>query len=164
MSHIHSLSPQAIGKESTKLRSVLTSRPGLVVLAILALGTFSVVASVGRSKLLNSSQPALAAVEQKEKVKPVLLDSIPILIGRRGFEPASFSHSKDKFFILVENRSNVPDVQLRLDSVQGNRVHDVYVGRETKDWAEVLDLNPGEYILSVADHPEWTCRITITAH
>jgi hypothetical protein len=54
-------------------------------------------------------------------------------------------------------------VALRLDRVKGGRLHEVEVHRSKRFWAELFDLNPGQYALTEANNPGWTCRITITA-
>jgi hypothetical protein len=35
--------------------------------------------------------------------------------------------------------------------------------REQPNWSDVIDLQPGRYVLSDGDHPDWVCHITITA-
>ena len=55
------------------------------------------------------------------------------------------------------------EVDLRLDRVTGNRLRKVKAPSGQLDWTELLDLNPGEYRLTEAKHPDWVCRITITS-
>lgn len=90
------------------------------------------------------------------------VESELITITPAGFEPAVLTRPKGPFFLFVDNRSGLNSVSLRLDRVAGNRLHEVHVPREQLDWAEIFDLNPGEYVLSEADHPAWSCKITIT--
>jgi hypothetical protein len=41
-------------------------------------------------------------------------------------------------------------------------LHEVHVPREQQDWNDIMELEPGSYVLTEAEHPKWTCRITIT--
>jgi hypothetical protein len=67
--------------------------------------------------------------------------------------------------LAVENRSGLQAVQLRLDRVAGAgvRLRDVQMPRAKHDWKDALDLTPGSYALTEANHPEWVCNITITS-
>jgi hypothetical protein len=71
------------------------------------------------------------------------------------------------FFLLVENRSGVGGVSLRVDRIDtatgapaNVRARDVT--REELDWADFFDLPPGNYLLSEVRHPDWQCRITVS--
>jgi hypothetical protein len=55
----------------------------------------------------------------------------------------------------------LPEIELQLDRVAGNRLHKTRIPRETLDWIEVIDLSPGEYILTETGHSNWSCRFTI---
>jgi hypothetical protein len=94
----------------------------------------------------------------KNKIEAELITITP-----RGFEPAEITRSKGRFLLAVDNRSGLDEVTLRLDRVAGNRLREVNVPRKELDWSEAFDLNPGQYVLSEANHPQWICRLTITA-
>jgi len=79
-----------------------------------------------------------------------------------GFEPAEVSWPKERFFLAVENHSNVNDITLLLDREVGGRVKEVNLKMRKQRAAGIFDLPPGNYVLTVADHPGWVCRITIT--
>jgi hypothetical protein len=101
--------------------------------------------------------------EARSNPTPTRLDSVLITINQGGFYPAALSRPKGKFFLLVENRSEVREVDLRLDRVTGNRLREVKAPSGQLDWTELLDLNPGEYRLTEAKHPNWVCHIIITS-
>jgi hypothetical protein len=63
---------------------------------------------------------------------------------------------------MVDNRTG-HDLNFRLARDAGELLHEIPSSREQLDWNEVLDLQPGRYVLSELNHPEWTCSITITA-
>jgi hypothetical protein len=59
-------------------------------------------------------------------------------------------------------------VQLRLDHQSDDLLHlierlaDSIVPREQMDWnSGLLRLAPGHYLLTEANHPQWSCHITI---
>jgi hypothetical protein len=141
---------------------------GLVLILLVSL---LVVASVNVRAWLNkiagatSSTPIFAGEPksrgQDAQSTPTRLDSVLITINRGGFYPAAFSRPQGKFFLLVENRSELREVDLRLDHVTGRRLLDVNVPDGQLDWTELLDLNPGEYRLTEANRPDWVCNITI---
>jgi len=108
------------------------------------------------------SQPMRAS--QQAPVKPKLTDSVLITITPGGFNTTQITSPAIPFFLLIENRSGLSEVSLRLDRVAGNRLRQVSVGREQPDWSDLLDLTPGEYVLREANHSDWNCRITITPH
>lgn len=86
-----------------------------------------------------------------------------ITLRPTGFEPAEIARPAAQFFLVVENRSGLGAVNLRLDSENGDRLRSVGMSSEEPDWNDLLDLSPGTYLLTEADHPDWACRITITA-
>lgn len=86
-----------------------------------------------------------------------------ITITPAGFEPKEISRLKGPFLLAVENRSGLEDVLLRLDrATGGDRLKEVRVNRKKLDWRDQVDLTPGHYVLMEANHPGWTCGITIT--
>jgi hypothetical protein len=86
-----------------------------------------------------------------------------IKLTAKGFEPAEITRPRGKFLLAVTNRTNLPDLSLRL-------VHENRRSLDTKrlvrdmNWRRVLDLPPGHYSLREASHPDWLCRITIEPH
>lgn len=143
-------------------------------LALVLLVILLIVAGMNMRTWLNktagtTSSAPTAAVEPKtqdqgvrSKPTPTQLDSVLITINRGGFYPAALSRPKGKFFLLVENRSEAREVDLRIDRVAGDRLRKVKVSSGQLDWTELLDLSPGEYRLTEAKHPDWVCHITIT--
>ena len=87
-----------------------------------------------------------------------------VILGLRptGFEPNEITRNRGPFMMVVHNRSNNPDISFRLDHESGRREHEVHLQRGKVDWSKPLDLHPGKYVLSVANHPDWACQITIT--
>jgi hypothetical protein len=111
-----------------------------------------------------SSKPGSAkngAVQQTPKAEP--LGQLLITIRPTGFDPPEITHAKGEILLSVDNRSGLQAVDLRLESEQGNRLNTKRVPRENLDWRELVNLNPGTYLLKEASHPNWVCRIRITS-
>jgi hypothetical protein len=150
-----------------------SSRKSAFGLALVLLVALLVVAGVNARAWLDkiagtTSSAPMAAVEpkargQETRPTPTRLDSVLITINRGGFYPAALSRPKGKFFLMVENRSEQREVDMRLDRVTGARMRKVKVPGGQLDWTELLDLNPGEYRLTEANNPDWGCHITITS-
>ena len=137
----------------------------LIITAALAVGAKSwLVVSPAKAEASASikqkatSAPVLNAISDQERVETELLTITSI-----GFEPGEITRPQGNFFLEVDNRSGLSEVDLRLDSEHGNRIHQKRVPREQLDWYQPLELRPGRYVLTEANHPEWVCRITITA-
>jgi hypothetical protein len=81
-----------------------------------------------------------------------------------GFEPTQITRPVGRIMLMVNNRSGLGAVTFRLDLDPGIRLLDVTVPRTKLDWVDMVDLIPGSYVLSEANHPDWVCHITITAH
>jgi hypothetical protein len=86
-----------------------------------------------------------------------------ITITPHGFEPRELTRPPGQFLLLIDNRSDLAATLLSLTREAGPRTHEMHVPREEPNWSEVVDLQPGNYVLTEANHPRWECRITITA-
>lgn len=105
---------------------------------------------------------------------PAIADPTPepitaevLTLTSAGFFPREFTHPKTRFILVVNNRTEEPEINLTLSRDKGNKVRekqkDAKVLKKQPDWNDLLDLTPGDYVLSVDGHPKWECRITITA-
>lgn len=121
------------------------------------------VSAIGKGDWFKSAshRPASNFVngQVKDKRPPLAL----ITIRPQGFEPAEITRPKGNLFIVVENRSGLDSVTLRLDREAGARLKEVQVPLSKLDWYEGFDLTPGRYVLTEAAHPDWVCRINVTA-
>ena len=88
-------------------------------------------------------------------------------IQPNGFEPSQITRSSGRFLLAIDNRSEVEDLRLRLNRVQTHlpepALLDVTVPKERLNLDEYINLPPGNYMLTEANHPDWVCHITITA-
>jgi hypothetical protein len=99
----------------------------------------------------------------------VASDSVPLqaeLVTLRptGFEPAQIKPAKGRFLLVVNNHSELPGVELRLQRDTGSRLRAVRVTQEQLHWSDVMNLPPGRYVLTEANHPDWVCRIIVASH
>jgi hypothetical protein len=85
-----------------------------------------------------------------------------ITVAPHGFEPQELTRPRGRFLLMIDNRSGLETVALRLTREGGPRVREMRVPREEPDWSEVVDLDPGRYLLTEANHSGWVCVITIS--
>lgn len=90
------------------------------------------------------------------------LQSELITITPIGFDPAEVTRPAGRFILAVDNRSGLEEVTLVLRDEGGQELLRERVPRETLDWSSTVNLAPGSYLLSEADHPAWGCRLTLT--
>lgn len=109
-----------------------------------------------------SQSIASSPINEASKKRHALVESEVVTATRRGFEPAAITRPQGQFILVVDNRTG-HDLNFRLARDAGELLHEIRSSREQLDWNEVLDLQPGRYVLSELEHPEWTCSITITA-
>jgi hypothetical protein len=102
---------------------------------------------------------ASASADSPDRIQAELITVRPT-----GFEPSQITRPKGAFVLAVDNRSGLEEIELRLDREDGGREHQVNMRGKKLDWREVVTLNPGSYILREANHSNWACHITITAH
>lgn len=160
---------------SSKFKRLISKRSihrsavfAVIILAMFAVHRFAAAKS-GTSPRIERVTEAAAAVPAptSEVNTPVLqgevMPSELLTIRPHGFEPAQITRKAGQFFLAIENRSQVEELSLGFDRVGGQRFQEVRVQRGRPDMSSTVGLPPGDYNLTEASHPGWTCRITITA-
>lgn len=131
------------------------------LLGILCVVTISARVGVKQGWFVVSSQRA-PATRVDEKVEVEL-----ITLRRFGFEPATITRSSKGFMLMLNNHSNQPALAVSLNQLQGAgpavKVRETSLIRGQTNWTTYLNLAPGTYELTEASHPEWRCRIMVTA-
>lgn len=84
-----------------------------------------------------------------------------IRLTPNGFEPSEVTRPKGRFILHVENSTMLTDISLALSRKAGGRERESRLVKKRK-WVEMIDLPPGQYLLTEASHPSWTCQINIT--
>jgi hypothetical protein len=149
---------------SRRFRSI--SIPLLIVALILIIGlTASAwvwLAPATKAELPTTNAQTIPHPVSERDIKQERVETELITIRSSGFEPVEITRPKGRVFFEVDNRSGLSEINLLLDSEHGNRLHQARVRREQLDWHQELDLRPGRYLLTEANHPDWVCQITIT--
>lgn len=143
-----------------------------VVSILMLLGGFAIPRTLGERQLshrqpLNpspSNSPAAYAGFSSEAGTPSLqLEAEIITVLPRGFEPTEISRPPGPVVLAIYNRSGLEELQLRLQIEVGPRLVDVRVPKRRLDWRGLVNLLPGRYHLTEANHPAWGCTITVSA-
>jgi len=160
MSHYLKSLVQACRNRSTGLPLLTLTGAALAIFGIFASNTWA-----GFSK-------SVTAYPLKEFTKPISPSTANataekvyaqvILLRPHGFEPAEITRRKGKFLMVVLNRGGAWEANYQLDRLAGNKLHEAKVPREKRDWHQVVDLTPGDYVLKETNHPGWICKITVT--
>lgn len=142
-----------------------------VAIAVRAYNTKATESGVSSSLAGVSSSPRAAApvafapveapavvLAQGESLQAKLVSLTP-----RGFDPEELLTSKGQFILDVENLTGLPEVLLSLETMSKEKIQTKNLLKGTITWAKAFSLQPGSYILTEANHPEWKCTITVTA-
>ena len=161
----------------SRFRVAMDSKKGrgrwALAIAVAALTASAVLAFAGRPYSLReessssvarpeTARTAIKPAQGFSAVQTARVQTEIITIQPDGFEPSQITRPLGRVFLLVENHSGLGEVSLRLDREAGNRLRDVHVPREKLGWSDLVDLTPGKYALTEANHPDWVCDITIT--
>jgi hypothetical protein len=137
---------------------------------ILATAAVAFINSQVWSRGLSSHPTAASAANMDETIKDAdsaksdkkRLNGELLTLTSDGFNPHAFERPKGRVLLLINDRSGSREVTLRLDGEDGQRLHEIHLPPGKRTWKQVVNLHPGRYTLSEADHPEWTCQITIS--
>ena len=132
-----------------------------ILFVLLALASFTASAVSSREWLHNSEHSETHNAPQGD-VRRDRIESEVISILPTGFEPSEITRSRGQFLILIDDRSELDELTLRLTSVAGQRVRELRKTKKEKTVKQLEDLPPGEYLLTEASHPDWVCRIKIS--
>jgi hypothetical protein len=79
-----------------------------------------------------------------------------------GFAPREVTRPAGHYLVLINNVSGSPEVTLQLRRAGEERSHQVTLKRGSS-WRQHVRLTPGIYLVTEANHPDWVCRVTMTA-
>jgi len=132
----------------------------LCTLAIVLLGTSISAVFMSRA----SSEPIqTAAREAVFAAQPQRIETELITITTTGFEPTEITRPQGQFFLDVDNRSELNNLELHLERVNGVREKSAKILKTAPELRLPLDLPPGTYLLRESGHSNWLSRITISA-
>jgi hypothetical protein len=140
-------------------------RLALPAVVVLGLGGFVIVA---RARLATPvSVAALAHAQDQsppgQSQRPeTRITSHLLTLRQRGFDREEVSWPKGRFFITIDNKTNLDELNLQLDREAGGRVKEAKLKMRKERSLGVFDMTPGVYLLTEAGHPGWVCRIRVT--
>jgi hypothetical protein len=92
------------------------------------------------------------------------LETEILTITSTGFEPSEITRPAGPFILAIHNQSGEAGPALRIDRLRGNKLIEVRMARWRRAVHQQLNPPAGEYLLSIIDHPDRNCRITITSN
>ena len=116
-----------------------------------------------RQPELKRLQPAMKTAAEQESRKIVTIETQRVTLRRTGFEPSEFTRHKGPFLLSVDNVSELGEMNFQLFRQNGTTEREIRHRQDKFRLRQVVDLNPGRYVLTEANHPDWRCEITITA-
>lgn len=84
-----------------------------------------------------------------------------LTIRPSGFETREMTLDAGDYFVVIQNATGLDRFALKIQRDGGEIIHEVRLPRFRKYWKHVVHLNPGRYLVSEIDHPEWNCVITV---
>ena len=138
-------------KDKSRARISSSAAVAAVIAAL-----FIVIASFAGSAYMKRD-----ATPSHQREKQVRLETELITLQAAGFEPNEIKRPQGAFILGVDNRAGVEAVELQFMRADGQRLNALQTPKRKVSWREVVDLAPGQYLLSVANRPEWTCNVTI---
>lgn len=101
----------------------------------------------------------LSAQDESEPRK----EAVVIGLYPHGFEPAEITRAAGPFLLVIHDRTGLEETSIRIDRVAGPRLVTVRISNRSADWNALTDLPAGNYLITEAGHPEWSCLIAITS-
>ena len=138
-------------KNKSRARIFSSAATAAVIAAVVI-----VIASFAGSAYMNKEVPPPQHSEKQDRLETELITLQPT-----GFEPNEIRRPQGAFILGVDNRAGIESIELQFMRADGQRVNALQTPKRKVSWREVVDLPPGQYLLSVAHHPEWTCTVTI---
>ncbi len=110
-----------------------------------------------------TAQPAVEPLAQPQQ-QATRVETELVTIHPYGFDQSEITRPAGRFFLVVDDRSGLESVSLDIRAeASSSALRGVSFSREQTDWDELFDLQPGSYLLTEANHPDWVCHLTITA-
>ena len=90
------------------------------------------------------------------------LDAEHTTLRSTGFEPNEITRPAGRFLLAIDNVAGMGEMSFRLLNQSGALLRDFPANGRFR-LRQVVDLPTGRYALVESKHPNWVCRITITA-
>jgi hypothetical protein len=141
----------------------------VALLVLVSVGLLTAAASARLISVKLESKDA-ATTKNQARARAAVEQSAPtqnqggahsIMLRASGFDPAEMIRPIGGFTLGVDKASISEELVLRLAKEDGTQLEEMQVPADVLNWYKRLELPKGQYTLTVANHPEWTCHITI---
>ncbi len=154
--------------EASVMNDMSAARPAVRVLAVaaaLAIAVMAAYAWLHRGTAVGNA-PAPSPVAAQVSVAVPVQQQLPAdvtltVLSDTGFTPSEISHAAGHFRVVVQNRSGVRQLDLRLDGEAQSRFAESHVMGEVQGWIASVDLAAGTYTITEASHTGWVCHLTV---
>jgi hypothetical protein len=127
----------------------------VLVTVVTAISMFSFAAD-RRKKRATVASPSATAVDTSN------VEGLVFSIQPFGIEPGEVNVAQRSYLLIVQNRSGIRDLTFRVETEAGSKLYEIR--NQKLQWKKIFDLNPGRYVLTVVEHPEWRTVITVRPH
>jgi hypothetical protein len=144
------------------------SMPSIILLTLLGVMVAArAVLPLGKptTARVNPSGDTATSPQQSEvrPDKPFDLEVIQVALYPQGFDPQEVTVPHKKFLLIVQNRSGIPNPVLRFNG----GFEKLSKGKpksppRQRHFGGLVNLPPGRYQITEANHPNWVCELTIT--
>lgn len=132
----------------------------VIAFASIVTATIVIARSSRRASLPAGSRQTHAVATQSNN-HPGSIEAELITVRPWGFEPKEITRPPGPFFLAIDNHSQLDEIDISLDPESGPGIKAQGLSKNKAKWRQKMVLVPGTYLLREANHPEWTCRITI---
>jgi len=83
-----------------------------------------------------------------------------IAVQPDGFQPAEMDVAEGRYLLVIQNRSGLSDLVVRLEAEDGKKAQEGHT--QQQHWRKRVDLKKGTYRLTVENYPEWSCVLHVS--
>jgi hypothetical protein len=138
--------------------------PVAIILVSLAMLVISASMLPNPVRTANSARVSLPSAQNNSTPEPLVVEELTLRPA--GFYPSEIQRPKGKFLLAINNRAGLQEMNIKISREIGRaakeKLKNVKVHKKYLDWNDVLDLQPGDYVVTEASNPEWVCRIIVT--
>jgi hypothetical protein len=108
--------------------------------------------------------PAFSGRPSRSEPTPADMEVETVSITPNGFEPSELRRPAGSFLLAVNNHGRPAEFSFEIYRVNGQRAHEIRGKKGQQRQRRILDLPPGEYVLKEVSHPDWGCKILVSAN
>lgn len=135
------------------------SRSKLFITSILGLAVMTVSGHSERWTAKNHEENRSTSSAPEKTDRPFEVEVVTI--SSDGFEPQQIVRPPGPFLLAVTNRSGIDSLDVHLETEARGKLREKSLPLITPHWREVMNLQPGRYVVTEANHPEWTFSLII---